>query len=164
MADDFIYMDIATWQRQLSLLEIKLSEVDREMRTNIMDGTLQGAAQILHNEQKRILSSGPTEGIRSMTSDLSVWKDERRARLNYLAYRVGYKDGHENMKHFVIEFGRPGLKGLKHGGRDKLGRKIGVIQPYPHIRAAWFLKRTEVNKYITQRIDSELQRRWNRNG
>ena len=161
MTDDYIYMDIATWQRQLSLIEIKLSQIERELRTNIMDDTLQGAAQILHSEQKRILSNAPSDGIRSMSSELSIWKDTRFTR-DGLKYRVGYKDGAENMKHFIIEFGRPGKKGLKQGEKDKLGRRIGRIQPYPHIRAAWFLKRAAVNQYIAKRIDEEILKRWNK--
>ena len=162
MADEYITMDISSMQRQLDEIERKLTDIDRGLRNNIMNDVLKDAAGQLHNEQKRILSTAPSEGIRSLASDLSVWKDNTKPMPGKVSYRAGYSADkiRHSIKYFVIEYGRPGKRHKK--GIDKLGRRIGRVVPFSHIRAAWFLKRAEINRYIAERIDAEILERWNR--
>ena len=159
MTDDFIEMDTAALQRQFAEINKKLSGIERDLRNDIMDTVLQEAAEQLQAEQKRILSTAPSEGIRSLASDLSIWKDNRKPANAKVSYRAGYSDDKisKSIKYFVIEYGRPGKRGKS---KDKLGRKIGRVQPFSHIRAAWFLKRDAINKYIAQRVDAEILERW----
>ena len=164
MSDDLIETDFSKMQKQLGELEKKLSRIEKDVCGSIMDKALNGAANILSAELKRILSAAPTEGIRSLSAELSVWKDNKASDSRKSAWKAGYHDSKigtgqgKSIKYFVIEFGRPGKKGDR---KDKKGRKIGRIAPYSHIRAAWFLKRNEINKYITERVDKEILERWN---
>ena len=68
-----------------------------------------------------------------------------------------------NIKVMIIEFGRPGSYwrgGLEKGQYDKKGRSIGVVQPYPQIRAAWLIKKNEVNNFMKERILEEMKKIW----
>lgn len=165
MTDDFIEMDTAALQRQFAEINKKLSAIENDLRNDIMDSVLQEAAGQLQAEQKRILSTAPSDGIRSLASDLSIWKDNTHPAPAKVTYRAGYPDSKigtesgKSIKYFVIEYGRPGRRGKV---TDKLGRKIGRIQPFPHIRAAWFLKRDAINRYIAQRVNDEILKRWNK--
>lgn len=165
MTDDFIDMDTAALQRQFAEINKKLSGIERDLRNDIMDTVLQEAAGQLQAEQKRILSTAPSDGIRGLASDLSVWKDNSHPAPAKVTYRAGYPDSKigtgpgKSIKYFVIEYGRPGKNGK---AKDSKGRRIGRVQPFSHIRAAWFLKRNAINKYIAKRIDDEISRRWNK--
>jgi hypothetical protein len=163
MTDDFIEMDTAALQRQFAEISKKLSGIERDLRNDIMDTVLREAAEQLQAEQKRILSVAPSEGVRSLAADLSIWKDNRKPANAKVSYRAGYSDDKisKSIKYFVIEYGRPGRRGKS---KDSLGRMIGRLQPYSHIRAAWFLKREAINKYIGERVNAEILERWNRNG
>lgn len=160
MSDAFIEMDITDLQRQMDEIKIKLSKIERDLKSSIMDQVLNEAANKLANEQKRILSTAPTEGIQSLASDISVWKDNKKSTVDKAVYKAGYPDNkiRKSIKYYIIEFGRPGKRGKII---DKKGRRIGRVQPFSHIRAAWFLKKTEINKYIAKRIDQEITERWN---
>lgn len=162
--DDFISFDTAELQRQIAAIERKLTTIDSDLRSGIMDTVLREAAGQLQDEQKRILSTAPTEGIRGLASDLSVRKDIRRCSSAKVSYRAGYSDSkvEQSKKYFIIEFGRPGKRHA--AGIDKKGRRIGRVAPFSHIRAAWFLKKDSINRYIAERIDGEILERWNRNG
>lgn len=156
---DFIEMDHADMLRQIAELDKTLAGLEKSVSGEIMDNVLHDAAELLKGEQARILSSAPTDGIRSLAKDLSVWKDNRRPAPCKVSYRAGYSDDkiNQSIKYFVIEYGRPGKKGKS---KDRKGRRIGRVQPYPHIRAAWFLKRDAINKYIAERIEQEILKRW----
>ena len=165
MSDDLIEMDITALQRQFADMLKRLETIDRELRSSIMNDVLKEAAHQLSSEQKRILSTAPTAGIRSLASDLAVWRDNSHAAPAKVTYRAGYPESKigrgegKSIKYYVIEFGRPGKRGKT---KDSKGRRIGRVQPFSHIRAAWFLKRNEINRYIVRRIDEEISGRWNR--
>ena len=156
---DFIEMDHADMLRQIAELDKTLADIEKGVSNEIMDTVLKEAAGQLKSEQARILSSAPSEGIRSLAKDLSVWKDNRHPAPRKVSYRAGYSDDkiNQSIKYFVIEYGRPGKKGKT---KDSKGRRIGRVQPYSHIRAAWFLKRDAINKYIAERINEEILKRW----
>jgi len=156
---DFIEMDHAAMLRQIAELDKTLAGLEKSMSGEIMDTVLKEAAEQLKDEQARILSGAPSDGIRSLAKDLSVWKDNRKPAPRKVSYRAGYSDDkiNQSIKYFVIEYGRPGRKGKS---KDSKGRRIGRIQPYSHIRAAWFLKRDAINRFIAERINEEIQKRW----
>ena len=156
---DFIEMDHAAMLRQIAELDKTLANLEKSVSGEIMDTVLHEAAEQLKDEQARILSSAPSDGIRSLAKDLSVWKDNRKPAPRKVSYRAGYSDDkiNQSIKYFVIEYGRPGKKGKS---KDSKGRRIGRIQPYSHIRAAWFLKRDAINRFIAERINEEIQKRW----
>ena len=160
--DDFISFDTAELQKQIAAIDRKLSTIDRDLRNGIMDTVLHEAAEQLQAEQKRILSTAPTEGIRGLASELSIWKDTRKSAPSKVSYRAGYSDSkvEQSKKYFIIEFGRPGKRHA--AGIDKKGRRIGRVAPFSHIRAAWFLKKDSINKYIAERVDAEILERWNK--
>ncbi len=159
MSDDFIDMNHAELMRQLADFDSMLAKMDKSVSNEISETVIKEAAVQLHNEQKRLLSVAPTEGIRRLADDLSVWKDNSKPAPRKVSYRAGYSDDkiNKSIKYFVIEYGRPGKK---HKEKDKKGRKIGRIQPYSHIRAAWFINKDAINKFIARRLDEEIQRRW----
>ena len=156
---DFIEMNHADMLRQIAELDKTLANLEKSVSGEIMDTVLHEAAEQLKDEQARILSGAPSDGIRSLAKDLSVWKDNRKPAPRKVSYRAGYSDDkiNQSIKYFVIEYGRPGKKGKS---KDSKGRRIGRIQPYSHIRAAWFLKRDAINRFIAERINEEIQKRW----
>ena len=159
MSDDFIDMNHAEIMRQLADFDRKLAQMDEKVSNEIAEKVIKEAANKLHSEQKRILSGAPTEGIRRLADDLSVWKDNSRPAPRKVSYRAGCSDDkiNKSIKYFVIEYGRPGKK---NKAKDSKGRRIGRIQPYSHIRAAWFINKDAINKFIAGRLDEEIQRRW----
>ena len=156
---DFIEMNHADMLRQIAELDKTLANLEKSVSGEIMDTVLHEAAEQLKDEQARILSGAPSDGIRSLAKDLSVWKDNRRPAPRKVSYRAGYSDDkiNQSIKYFVIEYGRPGKKGKT---TDSKGRRIGRVQPFSHIRAAWFLKKDAINKYIAERINQEILKRW----
>ena len=111
------------------------------------------AGKILSDEQKRIL--GQKENYSKLCDLITVKCKKEKGTWKVMC---GYQTEaiKEHFEVLIIEFGRPGKK----GSTDKRGRKIGVVQPYSHIRAAMFTKGTALKEYIAQRLFDELQRRW----
>ncbi len=62
----------------------------------------------------------------------------------------------------IMEFGRPGTgrKALQRHGIDKIGRRIGVIQPAANIRRAWFATSQEVKHFLGNYVYNELKKAW----
>ena len=71
-------MNHAELMRQLADFDKKLAQMDENVSNEITEKVIKEAANKLYNEQKRILSGAPTEGIRRLADDLSVWKDNSR--------------------------------------------------------------------------------------
>lgn len=159
MAGDFIEMNHDELMKQIANLDRKLSEMDEKISGEISDRVIKEAAFQLHNEQKRLLSQAPTPGIRRLASDLSVWKSSKGETSGKVSYRTGYSDDKisKSIKYFVVEFGRPGKKNKQ---KDKKGRRIGRVEPYSHIRAAKFTLGDSINKFIAERINSEIDKKW----
>lgn len=157
---DAIQMDYNKWVKQIAALDKRLSEMDNKVVKNVLDTVLKEAAETLSAEQKRILASAPSEGIRSFANDLSVWKDPRGMFYRKKAvYRAGYPYAKtsKSPKYFIVEFGRPGRKGRK---KDKKNRHIGRVEQYSHIRAAWFGKRDAIRNMLIKRSGEEISRLW----
>lgn len=156
---DFIEMNHDQLMKKIADLDKTLASLEKNVSNEIMDKVLRDAATELHNEQVRLLLSAPSDGIRSLAKDLTIWKDTSKPAPRKVSYRAGYSDDkiRQSIKYFVIEYGRPGKRGKY---KDSKGRRIGRVQPYSHIRAAWFLKRNYLNQYIAERINEEIMSRW----
>ena len=89
---DFIEMDHAAMLRQIAELDKTLANLEKSVSGEIMDTVLHEAAEQLKDEQARILSGAPSDGIRSLAKDLSVWKDNRKPAPRKVSYRAGYSD------------------------------------------------------------------------
>ncbi len=156
---DFIEMNHADLLHQIAELDKKLAQIERDVSNEIMNTVLKEAAGMLQDEQKRILAAAPSPGIRSLAADLSIWKDNSKPAPRKVSYRAGYSSDkiNQSIKYFVIEYGRPGKR---HRTTDRKGRRIGRVQPYSHIREAWFLKQDYINTYIAARVGEEILKRW----
>ena len=68
----------------------------------------------------------------------------------------------EHIELLILEFGRPGTgrHALQKHGIDKIGRRIGVIQPSAYVRGAWFAKSEEVKKFLGEYTFNEIRKVW----
>ncbi len=152
---DFITVDLS--KMNINELINELNNLDKAASEEIMPGVMQAVGQELLNEEKRIINGKYPQ----FASKLSIMQ-ERKGKL--WRVKAGYSTEviNSNIEVLITEFGRPGKKGRKNGGRDTLGRKIGVIQPYPHIRTALITKKEKclqlAEKLFMERIDKEWQK------
>lgn len=72
MTDDFIEMDTAALQRQFAEINKKLTNIDTALRNDIMDSVLREAAGQLQAEQKRILSTAPSDSIMEFNAPITL--------------------------------------------------------------------------------------------
>lgn len=151
---DFIQFDTQQMMKSTSEMLKELQGLDDALRNEIMDDALSKGAMILLDEQRRILRQHPNPHIKNFSSFVQIW-GKTKGRYKQTMF-IGYPSDllRQNLKYVYVEFGRRG------GRRDKLGRKIGEVQPYSHIRAAKFLKKEEVNETIAKTVNSEIERRW----
>ncbi len=159
---DFMEMNHAELMRQIAALDRQLADMSENVCNEIIDTVAKEAAEELQNEQKRLLAAAPSEGIRNLASDIAIWKDGSRKAPRKVSYRAGYPADkiRQSIKYYVVEYGRPGKK---NKSKDSKGRRIGRVQPYSHIRAAWFAKKDYINRFTARRIEEEIRRRWERN-
>ena len=152
---DFFEVDLSGMD--LDGLIRELDNLDKSATTEIMPEVMQAVGQELLNEEKRIINGKSPQ----FADKLSVMQEHSgkvwRVKAGYSSQVIA-----DNIEVLITEFGRPGKRGRKNGGRDSLGRKIGVIQPYPHIRAAYITKKEKclqlAEKLFMERIDKEWQK------
>lgn len=183
----YIDLGLDGFQRDTQALEEKFRKMDKEVQDRIAKEVVAEAGQIFLEEQKRLLASAPNPKMRKFADSLKIWEHEsksgwrvevgypaemfsvvRKKRKSKVKKGVSMSYEHEkyveekdNIEVYIYEFGRPGAKGLKKGGTDTIGRKIGKTEPYSVIRAAMFLKREEVVKEIERRFYEEIEKIWN---
>ncbi len=87
---DFIEMDHAELMRQIADLDRQLSDMSESVCNEIIDTVAREAAGELQNEQKRLLAVSPSQGIRNLSADLAIWKDDSRKAPRKAAYMAGY--------------------------------------------------------------------------
>lgn len=133
-----------------------IEKMDKAAKSETVREIMLDAGKILSDEQKRILSQKYSFAEHPNLENLITVKCKKEK--GTWKVMCGYQTEaiKEHFEVLIIEFGRPGKK----GSTDKRGRKIGVVQPYSHIRAAMFTKGTALKEYIAQRLFDELQRRW----
>lgn len=129
-----------------------LDEISGLTRNRVCKEAVTKAVPVIYNEEKRILSANPKYSHFANLLSYDVYKNRHG---NYVA-NCGYSTEtiNEHMEVLIIEFGRSG------GKIDKKGRKIGVVQPYSHIRAAWFSKKDEVSKFLGDYVYDEIRKAW----
>lgn len=137
-----------------------LDRISNYTKEKICKEAVAGAAEIVFDEEKRILAANPKySGFANMLS-CEVQKNRHNGYTAYCGYST--KVIKKNIEVLIIEYGRPGhgKKAIRKHGKDKKGRKIGVIQPYPHIRAAWFSKKDEVQKFLGDYAFDQIRKVW----
>lgn len=161
MSGEYIDFGFDEFQKDLNKLDEKLKRIDEKQKDEIAQQVLSDVSQVFLAEQKRLLRSAPNPAYHRFADWLQVWiyKNKSGWRL-----QVGYPTDviKEHIEVLIAEFGRPGAKGLKKGGKDSKGRKIGKIEAYSHIRASMFLKREEVMAEVQRRWEEEILEEWER--
>ena len=156
------YMDFGLdeFQRKAADLYEKFKELDQKQQDKLANDVITEAAQIFLAEQKRLLAASPNPAYHKFAEWLSVWTYKNK---NGWRVQVGYTTEviNEHIEVLITEFGRPGARGLKKGGKDTLGRKIGKVESYSHIRASMFLKKEEVMAEVQRRWEEEILKAWN---
>lgn len=155
-----IQMGFEGAEEEINALIADLDRISNYTKDKICREAVEGAAQIVFDEEKRILAANPKY---SGFADLLSCEVQKNRHGGYIAY-CGYSTEviKENIKVLIIEYGRPGhgKKAVRKHGIDRKGRKIGVVQPYPHIRAAWFSKKGEVQKFLGDYTFNEIRKVW----
>lgn len=149
---------ISGFDEEIKELMNVLDEIDSKVKNTACKEAVEKAAPIILNEEKRILSAHPKyiKFVPWLSSTVYKSGDGYVAACGYDANVL-----QENIEPLIIEFGRGnGKRAVKRGGRDKRGRRIGVIQPYSHIRAAWFNKKDEVQNFVGEYVFDEIRKAW----
>ena len=156
------YMDFGLdeFQAKCAKLNEKFKELDEKQQEKLANEVLTDAAQLFLTEQKRLLAAAPNPKYAKFADWLEVWTYKGK---NGWRVQVGYSTEtiKEHLEVLIVEFGRPGARGLKKGGKDTLGRKIGKIDAYSHIRASMFLKKEDVMAEVQRRWEEEILKEWN---
>lgn len=156
----YIDLGLDGFQRDVQALEEKFRKMDKEVQERIAKEVVAEAGQIFLEEQKRLLASAPNPKYHQFADWLKLWTYKGKSGWHV---HVGYPTEviREHIGVLIVEFGRPGKKGKKKGGKDSLGRKIGKVEPYSHVVASMFLKREEVMEEVKRRFYEEIEKIWN---
>lgn len=156
----YIDLGLDGFQRDVQALEEKFRKMDKEVQDRIAKEVVAEAGQIFLEEQKRLLASAPNPKYHQFADWLKLWTYKDKSGWHV---HVGYPTEviREHIGVLIVEFGRPGKKGKKKGGKDSLGRKIGKVEPYSHVVASMFLKREEVMEEVKRRFYEEIEKIWN---
>lgn len=155
---DSEFFSISGLEEEIKELINVLDEIDAKAKTAACREAVEGGADIVLKEEKRILSRHPKYVKFAPWLSSTVYKSGD----GYVA-ACGYSTEvlQEHIEPLIIEFGRgSGKRARKQHGIDKKGRRIGAIQPYSHIRAAWFSKKDEVQNYVGDYIFNEIRKAW----
>lgn len=183
----YIDLGLDGLQHDIQALDEKFRKLDAAVQDKIASEVIAEAGQIFLEEQKRLLAAAPNPKMHKFADSLKIWERKSkggwRVEVGYPAEMFSvvrkkrkskvkkgismsyehekYVEEKDNIEVYIYEFGRPGAKGLKKGGTDTLGRKIGKTEPYSVIRASMFLKREDVMKEVEKRFYEEIERIWN---
>lgn len=166
----------------------QLKKMSTKVMNDVCKGAVEKAAPVLLAEQKRLLENAPNYPNFPKLNSGWLWMKVAKNKHGRWIARCGYRDGtvKNNVEVLILEFGRPSGRSKKGsgkrrtlavkdyyeykgkmtnkivriGGIDKKGRKIGVIQPYPIIRGAWFNKRFEIKKILRDYVLAEIEKLW----
>ena len=140
-----------------------LYELDKAVYENIVPRIADNAGDVLLNEEKNILSQKRNKdgSATKLPSCLTLEKEIKgksiRVKVGYTAATIA-----AHPEAVITEFGRPGKR--KKGKKDRIGRNIGVVQPYPHIRAAVVNKSDEIYKNAESEFRREIKKIWDKKG
>lgn len=147
-------------EEEINALISDLDRISNYTKEKICKEAVEGAAQTVLDEEKRILAANPKYSSFSDLLSREVQKNKHGGYVAYCGYSTEVINNHIEV--LIIEYGRPGhgKKAIQKHGIDKRGHKIGVVQPYPHIRAAWFSKKDEVQKFLGDYTFNEIRKVW----
>ena len=153
---DFIEVDYS--KMNIKQLINQLDKLDKQAVNQIMPEVMQAVGDELLDEEKRIIN-----GKYPQFSDKLSIMNEHTGKL--WRVKAGYSTEviNSNIEVLITEFGSPGKKARKKGGKDSKGRTIGVVQPYPHIRAALINKKEQVLKLAEKMLLERIEREWQKN-
>lgn len=153
---DFIEVDYS--KMDIKQLINQLDKLDKHAVNQIMPEVMQAVGNELMDEEKRIINSKYPQ----FSDKLSIMT-EHTGKL--WRVKAGYSTEviKSNIEVLITEFGRPGKKTRKKGGKDSKGRTIGVVQPYPHIRAALINKKEQVLKLAEKMLLERIEQEWQKN-
>ena len=153
---DFIEVDYS--KMDIKQLINQLDKLDKHAVNQIMPELMQAVGNELLQEEKRIINGKYPQ----FSDKLSVMNEHTgklwRAKAGYSTEVIN-----SNIEVLITEFGRPGKKSRKKGGKDKLGRKIGAVQSYSHIRAALINKKEQVLKLAEKMLLERIEKEWQKN-
>lgn len=137
---------------QINKLITAIGGMDNGVEAAITDGLMQGS-EIVAAEQRRIVSARSS----TLAGLIKVGKITL-TKAGKLRVSVGYDTPaiQSNPEAVIVEFGRPGKNS---DGVDKLGRKIGALQPTPHIRQG-FDSKIEGAAIAVERKFDEVLKQW----
>lgn len=124
---------------------------------------LKSGAKLIETEQKRLISakSGKLAGL------IEAGKIKIRKKSGEIVIEIGYsteaiKAGFEGL---IMEFGRPGkarkgvMKYPLRNGKTQV-RKIGRVEPTPHIRKGFDNKADEAAEMVLDELWQEVENAW----
>lgn len=155
-----IEMDFEGAQEGIDELIKLLESLNRSIVNRACEEAVKIASNNLVEEMRRRISANPKHAFyRNMLSSY-----RRFVREYGYTTRCGFSTEviNEHIELLILEFGRPGTgrHALKKHGIDKIGRRIGVIQPAAYIRGAWFAKSEEVKKFLGEYTFNEIRKVW----
>ena len=153
---DFIEVDYS--KMNIKQLINQLDKLDKHAVNQIMPEVMQTVGNELLQEEKRIISGKYPQFADKLSVTTEHTDKSWRVKAGYNTDAIK-----NNIEVLIIEFGRPGAKGRKKGGKDSKGRKIGVVQPYPHIRAALVNKKERVLKLAEKMLIERIEKEWQKN-
>lgn len=155
-----IQMGFEGVEEEINSLIADLDRISNYTKDKFCKEAVEGAAEIVFDEEKRILAANPKYSGFARLLSCEVQKNKHNGYAAYCGYSSDVIKDHIEV--LIIEYGRPGhgKKALKRHGTDKKGRKIGIVQPYPHIRAAWFSKKDEVQKFLGDYVFDQIKKVW----
>ena len=153
---DFIEVDYS--KMNIKQLINQLDKLDKHAVNQIMPEVMQAVGNELLNEEKRIIN-----GKYPQFSDKLSIMNEHTGKLWRVKSGYSTEVINSNIEVLITEFGRPGKKARKKGGKDSKGRKIGAVQSYSHIRAALINKKEQVLKLAEKMLLERIEREWQKN-
>ena len=153
---DFIEVDYS--KMDIKQLINQLDKLDKQAVNQIMPEVMQAVGNELLDEEKRIIN-----GKYPQFSDKLSIMNEHTGKL--WRVKAGYSTEviNSNIEVLITELGRPGKKTRKKGGKGSKGRTLGVVQPYPHIRAALINKKEQVLKLAEKMLLERIEKEWQKN-
>lgn len=165
---DYDFFSMNGLEEDIKKTLTQLNKMEKAFKSEVCKKAVEEAAPILLEEEKRQLQSVTNYGkFKKLNPSWLKSKIYQYANGHWIA-QCGYPTEiiEKHPEVVIVEFGKPGhaKRVAKKHGIDKIGRKIGVVQPRPHIRAALFNKKDEINQKITNVLLSEAERIWKENG
>lgn len=165
---DFDFFTIDGLEEDIKKTLKQLNKMEKAFKSEVCKKAVEEAAPILLEEEKQQLQRVTNYGkFKALNPSWLKSKTYQYANGHWIA-QCGYPteiiERHPEV--VIVEFGKPGhaKRAVKKHGKDKIGRKIGVVQPRPHIRTALFNKKDEINKKILNVLLNEAERIWKENG